>query len=149
MRRTRISYAFAVPSAYLHPLMILSFENRGRSNSPHIEKRPRTCLNHDTLKGALGHGGDFQVWAWSNAFHVRTADHGEIRFQRPNSLFTSVEGAKATTICPKCGKPAWAPYVMSVTKKYGQVYHYKVYRHPDRRRRSPRRCTVKVEESSG
>jgi hypothetical protein len=53
---------------------------------------------------------------------------------------------KRATICPKCGRPAWAPYVMSVTKKYGQVYHYNVYRHPDRRRRSPKRCTAKVEE---
>ena len=23
-------------------------------------------------------------------------------------------------ICPKCGKPAWNPYAMSVTKKYGK-----------------------------
>ena len=47
--------------------------------------------------------------------------------------------------CPKCHKPAWAPYVMEVTKKYGQVYHYQVFRHPDGRRRTPRKCTVRVE----
>ncbi|MGD1055369.1 MAG: hypothetical protein ABR867_04725 [Nitrososphaerales archaeon] len=33
------------------------------------------------------------------------------------------------TICPKCDKPAWAPYGMKVTGKYGQVYSYLVYRH--------------------
>ena len=47
-------------------------------------------------------------------------------------------------ICPKCGKPAWAPYLMTVTKKYGQVYSYQVYRHPDGRRRTPRKCTIRV-----
>ncbi len=52
---------------------------------------------------------------------------------------------KADCICPKCGKPTWAPYVMVVTKKYGQVYRYQVYRHPDGRRRTPRKCTVKAE----
>ena len=48
------------------------------------------------------------------------------------------------TICPKCGKPAWAPYTMKVVGKYGQVYQYNVYRHPDGRRRTPKKCTVKV-----
>ncbi|HEV2225694.1 MAG TPA: hypothetical protein VGR56_02685 [Nitrososphaerales archaeon] len=48
------------------------------------------------------------------------------------------------TICPKCGKPSWAPYVMTLVKKYGQVYSYRDYRHSDGRRRTPRRCTVKV-----
>ncbi|MGD0396594.1 MAG: hypothetical protein ABSB26_06760 [Nitrososphaerales archaeon] len=47
-------------------------------------------------------------------------------------------------ICPKCGKSAWAFYVMSVTGKYGQVYRYKVYRHPDGRRKTPRQCTVRL-----
>gem|GEM_PF-3603946 len=49
------------------------------------------------------------------------------------------------TICPKCGKSSWAPYVMQVRGKYGQVYTYKVYRHPDGRRRTPRKCTVKAQ----
>jgi hypothetical protein len=48
-------------------------------------------------------------------------------------------------ICPKCGKAAWNPYEMEVRKKYGQVYRYKVYRHPDGRRRTPRKCTVRIE----
>jgi hypothetical protein len=55
---------------------------------------------------------------------------------------------KEPTICPKCGKPAWAPYLMAVTKKYGQVYRYEVYRHPDGRRRTPRKCTVRVPEAT-
>ena len=49
-------------------------------------------------------------------------------------------------VCPKCGKSAWAPYQMKVTGKYGQVYTYEVYRHPDGRRRTPRKCTLKVAE---
>lgn len=49
------------------------------------------------------------------------------------------------TVCEKCGKPSWAPYVMRVNKKYGQVYAYKVYRHPDGRRRTPRKCTVRTD----
>jgi hypothetical protein len=61
---------------------------------------------------------------------------------RPNSVIDSMD--KQTKICPKCGKPAWAPYLMAVTKKYGQVYQYKVYRHPDGRRRTPRKCTVRI-----
>ena len=51
---------------------------------------------------------------------------------------------EAPTICPKCSKPAWAPYVMVVTGKYGQKYYYQVFRHPDGRRRTPRKHTVKV-----
>lgn len=50
-----------------------------------------------------------------------------------------------STICPKCGKPSWAPYTMKVTGKGGGVYRYRVYRHPDGRRKTPRKHTVKVE----
>lgn len=68
------------------------------------------------------------------------------------TLALSVKGSKqvlkplfySMEICPKCGKPAWAPYVMQVTKKYGQRYKYRVYRHPDGRRRTPRKCTVRL-----
>jgi len=48
-------------------------------------------------------------------------------------------------ICPKCGKPSYSPYVMEVKTKYGQLYRYKVFRHPDGRRRTPRKCTVRIE----
>lgn len=50
-------------------------------------------------------------------------------------------------ICPKCHKPSWAPYVMEVVKKYGQVYRYQVYRHPDGRRHTPRKCTVRIQST--
>gem|GEM_PF-4557923 len=33
---------------------------------------------------------------------------------------------------------------MKVTGKYGQVYSYLVYRHPDGRRRTPKKCTIKA-----
>ncbi len=46
--------------------------------------------------------------------------------------------------CLKCGKSTWAPYEMRIRGKYGQVYLYQVYRHPDGRRRTPRKCTVKT-----
>ncbi len=36
---------------------------------------------------------------------------------------------------------------MKVKGKYGQVYEYKVYRHVDRRRRTPRKCTVRIDPS--
>jgi hypothetical protein len=49
------------------------------------------------------------------------------------------------TICPKCGKPSWAPYTMKVVGKYGQTYSYLVYRHPDGWRATPRKHTVKIE----
>jgi hypothetical protein len=49
-----------------------------------------------------------------------------------------------TVICPKCGKPAWAPYIMRVTGKYGATYEYQIYRHPDGRRRTPKKHTVRV-----
>ena len=49
-----------------------------------------------------------------------------------------------TVICPKCGKPAWAPYVMKVVGKYGATYEYQIYRHPDGRRRTPKKHTVRV-----
>ena len=39
----------------------------------------------------------------------------------------------STEICPKCKKSAWAPYLMEVTKKYGQVYRYKVFPAPGRK----------------
>lgn len=63
----------------------------------------------------------------------------------PNSVLAGMSWiSKGLTICPKCGKPSWAPYIMEVVKKYGQVYRYKVYRHPDGRRRTPRKCTVRI-----
>jgi hypothetical protein len=62
-------------------------------------------------------------------------------------VIVETDDAPATsTVCPKCGKPSWAPYVMEVRKKYDRVYRYKVYRHPDGRRRTPRKCTWKILE---
>ena len=55
---------------------------------------------------------------------------------------------RVETICPKCHKPSWKPYVMKTTNFYGTEYRYLVYRHPDGRRRTPRRCTVGEEESA-
>lgn len=52
------------------------------------------------------------------------------------------------TVCPKCGKPAWAPYVMQVRGKYGQLYRYQVFRHPDGRRHTPVKHTKKISEDS-
>ena len=52
-----------------------------------------------------------------------------------------------SVICPKCHRASWAPYKMKVAKKYGQVYEYLVYRHPDGRRHTPKKCTVKVQEA--
>ena len=37
---------------------------------------------------------------------------------------------------------------MKAVGKYGQVYRYRVYRHPDGRRRTPKRCTVKYVEDA-
>ena len=51
-------------------------------------------------------------------------------------------------ICPKCGRPSWAPYRMRIVGKYGAVYEYEVFRHPDGRRRTPKKCTVRIEEGS-
>jgi hypothetical protein len=51
-------------------------------------------------------------------------------------------------ICPKCHRAAWAPYKMQVTKKYGQTYVYLVFRHPDGRRHTPRKCTIRVQEGT-
>ena len=68
----------------------------------------------------------------------------------PHDRYTMEAGQvsrEEAVICPKCGKPAWTPYVMQVAKKYGQVYAYRVYRHPDGRRRTPRKRTVKVTDS--
>jgi len=45
--------------------------------------------------------------------------------------------------CPKCGRKAWRPYLMTVVRKENERYTYKVYRHPDGRRKTPRKCTVK------
>ena len=59
-------------------------------------------------------------------------------------------------VCPKpgCHLPAWAPYLMTVKGKYGQVYTYQVYRHSlkvkprDGRNpaKTPQKCTIKVVE---
>jgi len=61
---------------------------------------------------------------------------------------------KLQTVCPKCGKPSWAPYRMRVVKKLAskviggrpvdQVYEYDVYRHPHKSRKNPRKHTVKA-----
>lgn len=50
------------------------------------------------------------------------------------------------TKCPKCGKASWRPYRMRIQGGDGQVYEYNVYRHPDGRRKTPRKHTVKVED---
>jgi hypothetical protein len=62
-------------------------------------------------------------------------------------LFKDMSGEE-TLLCPKCGRPAWAPYRMKVMKKYGKVYTYQVFRHPDGRRHTPRKCTVRVQEGT-
>lgn len=51
---------------------------------------------------------------------------------------------KPITVCPKCHKAAWRPYLMRVRGKYGATYSYLVYRHPDGRRHTPRKHTVKI-----
>lgn len=53
------------------------------------------------------------------------------------------------TVCPKCHEPAWTPYQSKVTRKYGEVYSYLVYRHPSGSGKSPRKCTVQVRGTLG
>lgn len=59
-----------------------------------------------------------------------------------------------TVICPKCQRAFWSPYRMTVKGK-GKLeivngepvlrpYVYLVFRHPDGRRHTPRKCTVRV-----
>lgn len=52
-------------------------------------------------------------------------------------------------VCPKCGKESWTPYRAKVKNFYGTTYAYLVYRHPDGRRRTPRKCTVRILEAKG
>lgn len=90
------------------------------------------CPNSDAPKVPAGHGGSFE-------FRQGAAERGDrqVTVERPV--------AAAQTVCPRCGKPSWAPYVMKVVGKYGRVYEYLVFRHPDGRRRTPKKCTWKVQ----
>jgi hypothetical protein len=62
----------------------------------------------------------------------------------PAELEAAPEDPAAKTICPKCKKESWKPYIMKTRNFYGTPYEYMVYRHPDGRRRTPRKCTVRI-----
>jgi hypothetical protein len=90
------------------------------------------CPNSETPKGEAVRGDSFEF------------RHGPAESRDGQGTVGGLSSL-AQTICPKCGRPSWAPYVMPVKGKYGQVYRYLVYRHPDGRRKTPRKHTVKLE----
>lgn len=55
-----------------------------------------------------------------------------------------------TTICPKCGRPAWKPdVVLRKGKAPGVIYQYRRWRHPkDGRTKRNKSCYQRVKEVS-